>query len=156
TAQAAIPTVNITHPKPGASTQELILPGNTQAFADAPIYARTSGYLSKWFFDIGAHVKKGQLLAEIETPEVDQQLQQARAELETPKSNFELARLTAERYQPLLKSGVVSQQLADQAASDFTAKKTAVDSAAANVRRLEQLQSFEKVYAPFDGIITAR
>lgn len=156
TAQAAIATVNITHPRPGASTQELILPGNTQAFADAPIYARTSGYLKRWYFDIGTRVKKGQILAEIETPEVDQQLQQARADLETAKSNFELARLTAERYQPLLKSGVVSQQLADQAASDFTTKRAAVDSAAANVRRLEQLQSFEKVYAPFDGVITAR
>jgi RND family efflux transporter MFP subunit len=156
TAQAAIPTVNITHPRPGASTQELVLPGNTQAFADAPIYARTNGYLKRWYFDIGARVSKGQLLAEIETPEVDQQLQQARADLETAKSNFELARLTAERYQPLLKSGVVSQQLADQASSDFSARKTAVDSATANVRRLEQLQSFEKIYAPFDGVITAR
>jgi RND family efflux transporter MFP subunit len=156
TARAAIPAVNITHPKPGASTQELILPGNTQAYADAPIYARTSGYLKRWYFDIGARVKKGQLLAEIDTPEVDQQLQQARADLETAKSNFELARITAERYQPLLKSGVVSQQLADQASSDFSAKRTAVDSAAANVRRLEQLQSFEKIYAPFDGVVTAR
>jgi RND family efflux transporter MFP subunit len=156
TARAAIPTVKITHPKPGASTQELILPGNTQAYADAPIYARTNGYLKRWYFDIGARVKKGQLLAEIETPEVDQQLQQARADLETAKSNFELARITAERYQPLLKSGVVSQQLADQAGSDFSAKKTAVDSAAANVRRLEQVQSFQKIYAPFDGVVTAR
>jgi RND family efflux transporter MFP subunit len=156
TAQAAIPVVNITHPKAGASTQELVLPGNTQAFVDAPIYARTSGYLKRWYFDIGTRVKKGQLLAEIETPEVDQQLQQARAELETARSNLELAKLTADRYQPLLKSGVVSQQLADQASSDFTSKKAAVDSAAANVRRLEQLQSFEKIYVPFDGIITAR
>jgi RND family efflux transporter MFP subunit len=156
TAQAAVPVVNITHPKPGASTQELVLPGNTQAFVDAPIYARTSGYLKRWYFDIGSRVKKGQLLAEIETPEVDQQLQQARADLETARSNLELAKLTADRYQPLLKSGVVSQQLADQAASDFSSKKAAVDSAAANVRRLEQLQSFEKIYVPFDGIITTR
>jgi RND family efflux transporter MFP subunit len=156
TAQAAIPTVNITHPKPGAATQELVLPGNTQPFVDGPIYARTNGYLKRWYFDIGARVKKGQLLAEIETPEVDQQLQQARADLETARSNLDLARLTSERYQPLLKSGVVSQQLADQAASDLSAKKTAVDSASANVRRLEQVQSFEKVYAPFDGVITAR
>ena len=99
TAQAAVPVVNITHPKPGASTQELVLPGNTQAFVDAPIYARTSGYLKRWYFDIGSRVKKGQLLAEIETPEVDQQLQQARADLETARSNLELA----VRYKPLLK-----------------------------------------------------
>jgi RND family efflux transporter MFP subunit len=156
TAQAAIPTVNVIHARPGAALQELVLPGNTQPFVDAPIYARTSGYVKKWYFDIGARVKQGQLLAEIETPEVDQQLQQARADLETAKSNLELAKLTADRYEPLLKSGVVSQQLADQATSDFSAKRTAVDSAAANVRRLEQLQSFEKVHAPFDGIITAR
>src|SRR5262245_4061608 len=156
TAAAAIATVNVVYPKTGASTDEIVLPGNTRAFTDAPIYARTNGYLKRWYFDIGARVKKGQLLAEIETPEVDQQLQQARADLETAKSNFELARITAERYQPLLKSGVVSQQLADQAGSDFSAKKTAVDSAAANVRRLEQVQSFQKIYAPFDGVVTAR
>jgi len=156
TSAAAIPAVNVIHPKPGAATQELVLPGNTQPFIDAPIYARTNGYLKKWYFDIGARVKKGQLLAEIETPEVDQQLQQARADLETAKSNYDIAKLTLERYQPLLKSGVLSQQVVDQAASDATGKKAAVDSAAANVRRLEQTQSFEKVYAPFDGIITVR
>src|SRR5260370_41903479 len=117
TAQAAIPTVNVIHPRPGAATQELVLPGNTQPFVDAPIYARANGYLKRWYFDIGARVKRGQLLAEIETPEVDQQLQQARADLETARSNYELARLTLEPYQPLLKSGGLSQHAADPEAS---------------------------------------
>ena len=153
---AAIPTVAVVFPKEGAPTQEIVLPGNTQAFSDAPIYARTSGYLKRWYFDIGAHVKKGQLLAEIETPEVDQQLLQARADLDTAQANLNIAKITAARWQDLVSTGSVSQQETDQAASNLNAVKAAVESSSANVRRLEQLCSFERIYAPFDGIITAR
>jgi RND family efflux transporter MFP subunit len=156
TGEAAVPTVDVVYPREGAPTQEIILPGNTQAFSDAPIYARTSGYLKHWYFDIGAHVQKGQLLAEIETPEVDQQLQQARADLDTAQANLNIAKITAARWQGLVSDGSVSQQETDQAVSNLSAVKAAAESSAANVRRLEQLQSFEKVYAPFDGIITAR
>lgn len=156
TEEAAIPTVAVVFPKEGAPTQEIVLPGNTQAFTDAPIYARTSGYLKHWYFDIGAHVQKGQLLAEIETPEVDQQLQQARADLDTAQANLNIAKITAARWQDLVSTGSVSQQETDQAVSNLSAVKAAAESSAANVRRLEQLQSFEKVCAPFDGVITAR
>jgi RND family efflux transporter MFP subunit len=156
TEEAAIPTVTVVFPKEGAPTQEIVLPGNTQAFSDAPIYARTSGYLKRWYFDIGAHVQKGQLLAEIETPEVDQQLQQAQADLHTAQANLNIAKITASRWQDLVSTGSVSQQETDQAVSNLSAVKAAAESSAANVRRLEQLQSFEKIYAPFDGIITAR
>jgi RND family efflux transporter MFP subunit len=156
TEEAAIPTVAIVLPKEGAPTQELTLPGTTQAFTDAPIYARTNGYLKHWYFDIGAHVQKAQLLAEIETPEVDQQLQQARADLDTAQANLNLAKITAARWQDLVSTGSVSQQETDQAVSNLSAVKAAAEASAANVRRLEQLQSFEKIYAPFDGIITAR
>src|SRR3981189_173459 len=154
--EAALPTVAVVVPKEGAPTQEIVLPGNTQAFSDAPIYARTSGYLKHWYFDIGAHVQKGQLLAQIETPEVDQQLLQARADLDTAQANLNIAKITASRWQDLVSSGSVSQQETDQAVSNLSAVKAAAESSAANVRRLEQLQSFEEVYAPFDGIITAR
>ena len=156
TEEAAIPTVAVVFPREGAPTQEIVLPGNTQAFSDAPIYARTSGYLKRWNFDIGAHVQKGQLLAEIETPEVDQQLQQARADLDTAQANLNIAKITAARWQDLVSTGSVSQQETDQAVSNLSAVTAAAQSSAANVRRLEQLQAFEKVYAPFDGIITAR
>jgi RND family efflux transporter MFP subunit len=156
TEEAAIPTVAVVFPKEGAPTQEIVLPGNTQAFTDAPIYARTSGYLKHWYFDIGAHIQKGQLLAEIETPEVDQQLQQARADLDTAQANLNIAKITAARWQDLVSTGSVSQQETDQAVSNLSAVKAAAESSAANVRRLEQLQSFEKVCAPFDGVITAR
>jgi len=156
TEEAAVPTVAVVFPKEGAPTQEIVLPGSTQAFSDAPIYARTSGYLKRWYFDIGARVKAGQLLAEIETPEVDQQLQQARADLETAQANLNLAKITASRWQELVSTGSVSQQETDQAVSNLSAVKAAAESSAANVRRLEQLQSFEKIYAPFDGIVTAR
>ncbi len=156
TEEAAIPTVAVVFPREGAPTQEIVLPGNTQAFSDAPIYARTSGYLNRWYFDIGAHVQKGQLLAEIETPEVDQQLQQARADLDTAQANLNIAKITASRWQDLVSTGSVSQQETDQAVSNLSAVTAAAESSAANVRRLEQLQAFEKVYAPFDGIITAR
>src|SRR6267154_519468 len=156
TQEAAIPTVAVVLPKEDATTQEIVLPGNTQAFSDAPIYARTSGYLKRWYFDIGAHVQKGQLLAEIETPEVDRQLEQARADLETAQANLNIAKITAARWQDLVSDGSVSQQETDQAVSNLSAVKSAAESSAANVRRLEQLQSFEKIYAPFDGIVTAR
>jgi RND family efflux transporter MFP subunit len=156
TEQAAIPTVEVVFPREGAPTQEIVLPGNTQAFSDSPIYARTSGYLKHWYFDIGAHVQKGQLLAEIETPEVDQQLLQARADLDTAEANLNIAKITASRWQDLVSTGSVSQQETDQAVNNLSAVKAAAESSTANVRRLEQVQSFEKVYAPFDGIITAR
>lgn len=156
TEQAATPVVNVVHPTPAAPLQEIVLPGNTQAFTDSPIYARTSGYLDHWYFDIGARVKKGDLLADIETPEIDQQLQQAQAQLETAEANYDLAKTTAVRWQYLLKTNSVSKQETDQAVANMAAQKAVVDSNSANVRRLEQLQSFEKVYAPFDGVITAR
>jgi RND family efflux transporter MFP subunit len=156
TDQAAIATVDVVHPQESAPTEEIVLPGTTQAFTDTPIYARTNGYLKSWYFDIGARVKKGELLAEIETPEIDQQLLQARAELETAEANLQLAKTTAARWQFLVKSGSVSKQETDQAVNNLAATKAAADSSAANVRRIEELQSFEKVYAPFDGVITAR
>ena len=156
TDQAAVTVVDVVHPQLAQPTQEVVLPGTMQAFIDTPVYARTSGYLRIWNADIGARVKKGDLLAEIDTPEVDQQLQQTRADLETAQANLDLAKITADRWQFLLKSGSVSKQEADQAVSDMHAKKATVDSGNANVRRLEDLQSFEKVYAPFDGVITAR
>jgi RND family efflux transporter MFP subunit len=156
TEQSATPIVNVVHPKRGAPTSEIVLPGGAQAFVDAPIYARTNGYLKKWYFDIGAQVKQGQLLAEIETPEVDQHLEQARSELETAKANLNLAMTTADRWKKLLEEDSVSKQETDQAVSNLQAQKATVDSNAANVHRLEELRSFERVYAPFDGIITAR
>jgi RND family efflux transporter MFP subunit len=156
TAEAAISVVSVVSPKPGAPTQEILLPGTTQAFTDAPIFARTNGYVKGWYFDIGAHVKQGQLLAEIESPEVDQQLQQAQADLETAQANLRQAQITADRWLALLQSDSVSKQETDQAVSALSAMKATVDSNAANVRRLEQLRGFEKVYAPFDGVITAR
>jgi RND family efflux transporter MFP subunit len=156
TEEAAVPTVNVIHPKDGAPLEELILPGNTQAFSDTPIFARTNGYLKRWYFDIGAHVKRGDELAEIETPEIDKQLQQARAELETAQANFHLAETTAARWQFLLQSDSVSKQETDEKVADLSARKATVDSNASNVQRLEDLQSFQKVYAPFDGIVTAR
>jgi RND family efflux transporter MFP subunit len=153
---SAIPRVEVIHPKAGSTAQEIELPGTTEAFTEAPIYARTSGYLKQWFFDIGAHVKRGQLLAEIETPELDQQLQQAENDLRTAQANLYLAQVTADRWVALLKRAVVSKQETDQAVSDHNAKQATVDSAEANVRRLQQLREFEHVYAPFDGVITAR
>jgi RND family efflux transporter MFP subunit len=126
------------------------------AFIDSPIYARTNGYLKTWHVDIGARVKKGQLLAEIETPEIDQQLQQAKSDLETAQANYNIAKITASRWEFLVSTGSVSQQETDQAKSDLAAKKATADASASNVRRLEELQSFEKIYAPFDGIITER
>jgi len=156
TAEMAIPTVSVVHPKRSAPTDEVVLPANVQAYIDSPIYARTNGYLKTWYVDIGAHVKSGQLLAEIETPEVDQQLRQARADLATAQANLHLSQITAERYSGLLKTDSVSKQDTDNAEGDYAAKQATVQSAQANVKRLEELQSFEKIYAPFDGVITAR
>ena len=156
THDAAVLTVSVTHPRITGATQDLILPGNTQPLIDSPVYARTNGYLRKWYCDIGTHVKAGELLAEIETPEVDHQLQQARADLETAQSNYNLSKITADRMLVLEKKGAVARQDTDNVVGDMNAKKATVDSAAANVKRLEDLQSYEKVYAPFDGVITAR
>ncbi|MGB9472702.1 MAG: efflux RND transporter periplasmic adaptor subunit, partial [Candidatus Acidiferrum sp.] len=156
TEEAAVPIVTVIYPKEGAPTDEIVLPGVTQAFTDSPIYARTNGYLKQWYFDIGAHVKKDQLLAVIDTPEIDQQLQQARADLDTAQANVAIAKITADRWQGLVSDGSVSQQETDQAVINLKATQATSEASAANVRRLEQLQSFEKVYAPFDGIITAR
>jgi RND family efflux transporter MFP subunit len=152
----AVPTVSVIHPKLGASQSEIVLPGNIQAFTDSPIYARTNGYLKKWYVDIGARVTSGQLLADIETPEVDQQLDQSRADLNTAQANYNLSQITSTRYEDLLKTDSVSKQDVDNAHGDFEAKKAMVASAQSNVKRLEELQSFEKIYAPFEGVITAR
>jgi RND family efflux transporter MFP subunit len=156
TREANFLTVAVTHPKVTGATQQLVLPGNTQPLIDAPVYARTNGYLKKWYADIGTRVKAGDLLADIETPEVDQQLQQARADLETAQANLSLAEITAARMVNLEKKGAVAKQDTDNVVGDRNSKKAIVDSAAANVRRLQDLQSFEKVYAPFDGVITSR
>lgn len=152
----AIPAVSVIHPKLGAPAEEIVLPGAMQAFMDSPIYARTDGYLRKWYHDIGAHVRAGDLLADIDTPEVDQQLGQARSDLNTAIANMKLSQITAKRYEDLKSTDSVSQQDVDNATSDYAAKKAMVDSAQHNVERLVQLQAFEKVYAPFDGVITAR
>ena len=156
TDRAAVPLVNVISIAPSKSTPELILPGTTQSFIETPIYARTNGYLKKWYFDIGAHVRKGQLLADIETPELDQQLKQAQQDLSTAKQNEELAYTTAVRWRRLINDDAVSKQEAEQYESDYKAKRFTTSSASANVDRLLQLQSFENVYAPFDGVITAR
>jgi multidrug efflux pump subunit AcrA (membrane-fusion protein) len=149
-------SVAVTTPSQGAGPLEITLPANTQAYIDTPIYARTNGYLRKWYADIGTRVHRGQILAEIETPELDQQVQQAQSDLATAQANQEIAQITAERWKKLLAKNAVSRQEADQATSDFSARQSALSSAQANVRRLQQLQSFEKVYAPFDGVITVR
>ena len=156
TADAAVVVVNVVSPTLTEPTQEILLPGTTQAFSDAPLFARTNGYVKAWYFDIGARVKRGQLLAEIETPEVDQQLQQARADLQTAQANLRQAEITAERWQSMVESGAVSKQETDQAVNALGAMRATVNSNVANVRRLEQLQGFEKISAPFDGVITAR
>src|SRR5271169_6332896 len=156
TAQVALTAVSVVSPKQAAPAQEIILPGNVQPFITSPIYARTNGYLKKWYFDIGAHVKQGQLLAVIETPEVDQQLQQARSNLLTAQANLELAAITKSRYQGLLKSNAVSQQDVDNAVGTYNANKAIVEADQAAVEQYTALVSFEKVYAPFDGVVTAR
>jgi RND family efflux transporter MFP subunit len=156
TAQMAVPSVSVVQPKATAPAQEIILPGNIQPFISSPIYARTDGYLKKWYFDIGAHVKAGALLATIQTPEVDQQLEQVRSNLATAQANLELAKITRDRYQELLKKHAVAQQDVDNAVGSYNANKAIVDADVANVRHFQALVSFESVYAPFDGVITAR
>jgi RND family efflux transporter MFP subunit len=153
---SAVLTVGVVRPAVTGTASEIALPGNTQAYNDTPIYARTSGYLKQWFFDIGANVKQGQLMAIIETPEVDQQLQVAEANLKSAQADLGLANTTSARYQSLLKSDSVSQQETDVAVGGAAAKQAAVDAARASVRRLEQLQSFERIYAPFSGVVTVR
>jgi RND family efflux transporter MFP subunit len=156
TRASAVPAVTVIVPRQGAAAQEIVLPGAIQAYEEAPIFARTSGYLRHWYADIGARVRQGQLLAEIETPEVDRQLDQARADLATAGANSDLADVIAARYVELRKSDSVSQQDLDNAQGDAKAKRAMVNSAQANVKRLEQLQSFERIYSPFDGVVTAR
>ena len=156
TTQTAVVPVSVVHPQLTAPTQEITLPGNVEPFVAAPIYSRTNGYLQKWYVDIGAHVKQGQLLAVIDTPEVDQQLLQSRSTLATAQANLKLSDITANRYEGLLKSHAVSQQDVDTAVQTFRANQAIVEADQANVRQLETLQAFEKIYAPFDGIITAR
>src|SRR6267143_952150 len=156
TAAMAVPLVNVVSPQRTAPSHELVLPGNVEPYMSAPIYSRTSGYVKKWYVDIGARVKKGQLLAEIDTPEVDQQLQQSRSNLATADANLKLAAITKNRYLDLLKTNAVSQQDADNAAGTYNANQATVGAMKANVKQLETLQSFEKIYAPFDGIVTVR
>jgi RND family efflux transporter MFP subunit len=156
TEAAATPTVAVVNPSASSPTDELVLPGTARAFTDAPIYARASGYLKKWYVDIGSKVTAGQVLAEIETPELDQQLRQARAELENARATMDMARTTADRWQSLLKRDAVSRQETDEKVSDYNARKAIVDSNGANVKRLEDLQAFQKITAPFEGVITAR
>ncbi|HEY3939199.1 MAG TPA: efflux RND transporter periplasmic adaptor subunit [Bryobacteraceae bacterium] len=156
TKEQSVPTVAVAYPKAAAGADEVVIPGNMQAFIDTPIWARSSGYLRQWYVDIGGRVTKGQLLAEIDAPEVDQQLQQARAELVTAQANLKLSQVTAERYTNLFKTDSVAKQDVDNAVQDEAAKTAAVTSSQANVARLEQLVSYEKVYAPFAGVITVR
>ncbi len=150
------PAVAVLRPTRAAPAEEVVLPGNIQAFIEAPIYARTNGYLRHWYFDIGAHVRKGQLLADIESPEVDRELQQAKEDVRTAQANLELAQITATRYVDLFKTDSVAKQDVDNAVQTAAARKATVQSAQANVGRLQQMVGFEKVYAPFDGVITAR
>ncbi len=156
TTALAAPTIIAATPRQSVPVDSLLLPGNVTAWTDSPIYARTSGYLTRWYFDIGARVKKGALLAEIATPELDQQLSQAEADLNTAQANANNARIQADRYTGLVKSDAVSRQDTDTFVNQATATAAAVKSAQANVQRLKELQSFEKVYAPFDGVVTAR
>jgi RND family efflux transporter MFP subunit len=156
TSETAAPSVSLTQPVLQNSATEIVLPGNIQAYTLAPIYARTTGYVKAWYHDIGSHVHKGDLLAVIETPELDQQLAQAQADLATAQSNAGLAKVTANRYQGLIGQNAVSQQDTDNAVQQLQARATEVNSAQANVHRLQELQSFERIVAPFDGVITAR
>jgi RND family efflux transporter MFP subunit len=156
TADLALANVTVAKPEAGEPSQEIVLPGNMFAYVDSPIYARTDGYLDKWYFDIGAHVKKGQLLATIASPEVDQQLEQARADLATAVANAGYAKQQAKRYTDLLAQNAVATQDTENFVTQAASTNTQVKSAQANVDRLEQLTGFEKVYAPFDGVVTAR
>ena len=156
TADLAVPPVSVIRPGRATRARELVLPGDAQPYNSAPIFARTNGYLKAWSADIGAHVKQGQVLAVIATPEVDQQLEQARSTLAVGEANLHLTESTAKRYTELLKTHAVSQQDVDNAVGAFNAGRATVDANRANVRQLEQLQSFEQVRAPFDGVIATR
>jgi RND family efflux transporter MFP subunit len=156
TYKLAAPTVSVAPARPGAPVDTFVLPGNVTAYTDAPIYARTDGYLVRWYYDIGTRVRKGALLATIDTPELDKQVAQAESDLATAQANANIARIQAERYSGLVKSDAVSQQDADTYVNQAAATAAAVRSAQANLQRVKELQSFEKVYAPFDGVVTAR
>jgi RND family efflux transporter MFP subunit len=156
TEQMAVPYVAVIRATPTDSDSEMVLPGTLKPAVESPLYARTNGYLKKWYKDIGSHVEKGEILAEIDTPEIDQQLAQARADLVTAQANLSLATLTATRYQDLIKSDSVSRQDLDNANGDLAARRAMAQSADANVKRLEEMESFKRVYAPFRGIITQR
>jgi len=156
TEQTAIPYVSVIHATPINADSDMVLPGNLKPNVESPLYARTNGYLKKWYKDIGSHVAKGELLAEIDTPEIDQELAQARADLVTAQANLSLSTLTDARYQDLIKSDSVSRQDLDNANGDLAARKAMAQSAEANVKRLEEMESFKRVYAPFTGIITQR
>lgn len=153
---SAAPPVSLVQPVLQENAREIVMPGNIQAFTMAPIYARTTGYVKAWYHDIGTHVRKGELLAVIETPELDQQLASAKADLATATANAGLAKITADRYNDLISTSAVSQQDTDNAVNLLAARNTEVASASANMHRLEELQSFERIEAPFDGVITAR
>jgi RND family efflux transporter MFP subunit len=152
----AIPTVSVVHAATESTQEDLDLPGAMQAYVESPLYARTNGYLKKWYHDIGSRVRQGELLADIDTPEVDQQLSQARADRNTAQANANLSRITATRYEELIKTDGVSKQEVDNAVGDYAAKQAIVQSSEANLRRLEELESFKHVYAPFSGVITRR
>ena len=156
TDEVAAPSVSVAAPRPGAPVDNFVLPGNVTAYTDAPIYARTDGYLTHWYYDIGAHVKKGDLLAVIATPEIDQQLAQAQADLATAEATANNAHIQAQRYSGLVGSDAVSRQDTDNFVNQAAATAATVKSAQANVQRLKELQSFEQVRAPFDGVVTAR
>ncbi len=156
TQQMAAPTVSVAPAQPGAPVDNFVLPGNVTAYTDSPIYARTDGYLERWYYDIGAHVHKGDVLAVIATPELDQQLAQAEADLATAETNAHNAQVQAERYKGLVTTNAVSKFDTDTYVTQAASTATAVKSAQANVDRLKELQSFEKIYAPFDGVVTAR
>jgi RND family efflux transporter MFP subunit len=156
TSQLAVTTVSVVTPKQSTPAQEIILPGNVQPFISSPIYARTNGYLKNWYADIGAHVKQGQLLAVIDAPEVDQQLAQSLSNLNTAKANLALAEITKNRYEGLIKTNAVAQQDVDNAVGSYKANQAIVEADEANVKQLQALQGFERVYAPFDGVVTAR
>jgi RND family efflux transporter MFP subunit len=156
TNEAIVPEVRIIHPKQSSPIDEVVLPGATQPYINSPVYARASGYLVKWYHDIGSRVKKGDLLAVIEAPELDKQLAQAQADLETSKANSNLAKITADRWQGLIKTRSVSKQSTDQAVDNQKASDATVNSYAANQGHYAYLVGFEKLYAPFDGVITMR
>ncbi len=156
TEQLAIATVSIVHPKAESPQEELVLPSTLQAYTESPIYARTNGYLKKWYHDIGSTVRQGELLADIETPEIDQELLQARAARDQSTAQLEIAKSSAKRWENLQKMDAVAQQETDERNSSYTQALANLAAADANVRRLEQLESFKHVYAPFSGVITRR